>query len=280
MAGFRVVAPGYFAVMRQPMLQGRAFTSADDSANARVAIITPGIVTALWPGENPIGKTIRTSYLSDQWLTVTGVVAEASSWAMTKGSQNEIFVPVAQQPQRARNLLIIVVRTEGNTRALVPLIRARLRVTVPTIPATLDTMDDRIAQSAAERRFAMIALGVFAAIALILAGLGIYGVLSYSVRARTHEIGVRIALGASPLAVQLGVLRGAALVAVAGVLVGLVGSVFATAYVKSLLYQVTRFDMTAYSGAALFLVITALIGAYLPARRSSRVDPLIALRGE
>ena len=278
MAGFRVVAPDYFAVMRQPMLQGRAFTSADDSANARVAIITPGIATALWPGENPIGKTIRTNYLSDQWLTVTGVVAEASSWAMTKGSQNEIFVPVAQQARRALNLLIIVVRTEGNTHALVPLIRARLREIVPAVPATLDTMTDRIAQSAAERRFAMIALGAFATIALILAALGIYGVLSYSVRARTHEIGVRIALGASPLDVQLNVLRGAAVVAFGGVFVGLVGSVFATAYVKSLLYQVTRFDMAAYSGAALFLVITALIGAYIPARRSSRVDPLIALR--
>jgi putative ABC transport system permease protein len=280
MAGFRVVSPEYFAVARQRLLQGRTFTRADDTTSARVAIITPGIAAALWPGQDPIGKTIRTNYLSDQWLTVAGVVAEASSWAMPRGSQNEIFVPLAQQPQRARNQLVIVARTDGNPRALVPVLRDRLRAVAPRVPATLEAMTDRIAHSAADRRFAMIALGVFASIALILAGLGIYGVVSYSVGARTHEIGVRVALGATPLAVQLDVLRGAAGMAVGGVLVGLVGSFFATAYVKSLLYEVARFDATAYWGAAVFLVITALVGAYLPARRSSRVDPLIALRGE
>jgi ABC-type antimicrobial peptide transport system permease subunit len=126
----------------------------------------------------------------------------------------------------------------------------------------------------------MIALAVFAGIALILAGLGIYGVMSYSVSARTHEIGVRVALGATPLAVQLEFLRAAAGMTLGGVIVGVVGSAFATAYVKSLLYEVTRFDATAYWGAAVFLVVTALLGAYLPARRSSRVDPLVALRGE
>jgi ABC-type antimicrobial peptide transport system permease subunit len=126
----------------------------------------------------------------------------------------------------------------------------------------------------------MIALGVFSAIALMLAGLGIHGVMSYMVRARTHEIGVRVALGATPLAVQLGVLRGATLMAAGGLLVGAGGSVFMTSYVESLLYQVSRFDAFAYGGAAFFVVLTALLGAYLPARRSSRVDPLIALRGE
>jgi len=199
---------------------------------------------------------------------------------MPRGSQHEIYVPLAQQPNRARNQLIMMVRTDGDTRALVPAIRTRLRELAPAVPATLETMTDRIAQSAADRRFAMIALAVFAGIALILAGLGIYGVMSYSVSARTHEIGVRVALGATPLAVQLEFLRAAAGMTLGGVIVGVVGSAFATAYVKSLLYEVTRFDATAYWGAAVFLVVTALLGAYLPARRSSRVDPLVALRGE
>jgi predicted permease len=278
-AGFRVVSTNYFSVARQRVLQGRDFTRSDDTTSAKVAIITPGIARVLWPGENPIGKTIRTGYLSDQWLTVAGVVAEASSWAMPRGVQNEIFVPLAQQPQRARNSLIMVVRTDGDARALVPLIRARLHEVAPTAPATIETMSDRIAQSAADRNFARVALAVFAAVALLLAGIGIYGVMSYSVNARTHEIGVRVALGASPLAVQLGVLRGTALMAIGGVTAGLLGSLFATAYVKSLLYEVTRFDAAAYWGAAGFLAATALIGAFVPARRSSRVDPLVALRG-
>jgi putative ABC transport system permease protein len=280
LAGFRVISPDYFTLMRQRVVQGRAFAPLDDSAGVRVAIVTTGVASTLWPGQDPIGKTVRTNYLSDQWLTVVGVVAEASHWSMPRGSQHEIYVPLAQQPNRARNQLIMMVRTDGDTRALVPAIRTRLRELAPAVPATLETMTDRIAQSAADRRFAMIALAVFAGIALILAGLGIYGVMSYSVSARTHEIGVRVALGATPLAVQLEFLRAAAGMTLGGVIVGVVGSAFATAYVKSLLYEVTRFDATAYWGATVFLVVTALLGAYLPARRSSRVDPLVALRGE
>jgi ABC-type antimicrobial peptide transport system permease subunit len=199
---------------------------------------------------------------------------------MQRGAQHEIFVPLAQQPNRARGQLVMMVRTDGSARALVPIIHTRLRALVPSRPVTLETMTDQIARSAADRQFAMLALAVFAAIALGLAGLGVYGVVSYSVGARTHEIGVRMALGATPLTVQLDVLRGAAAMAVGGVLVGVVGSLFATAYLKSLLYEVTRFDAMAYWGAVMFLVITALLGAYLPARRSSRADPLIALRGE
>jgi putative ABC transport system permease protein len=279
-AGFRVISPGYFSVMRQRVLRGRAFTTADDSGSVKVAIITPGLASVLWPGENAIGKTIRTTYLNDQWLTVVGVVTEASNWAMARGSQHEIFVPITQQPNRARGQVIMMLRTGGSLRALLPVIRARLRELVPSRPITLDTMSDQIARTAADRRFAMIAVSAFAVIALGLAGLGIYGVISYSVRAREHEIGVRMALGATPRSVQLLVIRGAATMAVGGVVVGIVGSLFASAYVTSLLYEVTRFDPTAYWGASMFLLSIVLLGAYLPARRSSRVEPLIALRGK
>ena len=278
--GFRVVSTDYFTLMRQRIVAGRDFTPSDDTLSAKVVIVSAGLARVLWPSENAIGKSIRTGYLGDQWLTVVGVVTEATHWSMPRGLQHEIFVPIAQQPHRARSSIILMIRADGDERSILPAIRTRLRELAPAVPATLETVTDRIAQSAADRRFAMIALGAFAAIALLLAGLGIYGVMSYSVNARTHEIGVRVALGATPGDVQLSVLRGAAAMTLGGVLVGIAGSLFATTYVKSLLYDVTRFDAAAYAGAALFLAVTAMLGAYLPARRSSQVDPLIALRGE
>jgi putative ABC transport system permease protein len=279
-AGFRVVSPEYFTVMRQRLIAGRRFTSADDSGSVGVAIITDGLASRLWPGENAVGKTIRTSYLRDQWLTVAGVVAEASHWDMKRGEQHELFVPIAQQPNRARGQLVMMVRTDASVRGLMPLVRTRLQELVPSRPATLDTMSDQIARSSAGRRFAMIALVAFATIALGLAALGIYGVVSYSVRAREHEIGIRMALGATPQAVQLQVLKGAGAMTVSGLVAGVVGSLFASSYLTSLLYEVTRFDASAYWGATIFLALAVLLGAFVPARRSSRVDPLIAMRGQ
>jgi putative ABC transport system permease protein len=278
-AGFRVISPEYFTVMRQRVIEGRRFTSADDSGGVGVAIVTAGLAARLWPGESAVGKIIRTSYLGDQWLTVAGVVAEASHWDMKRGEQHEIFVPIAQQPNRARGQLVMMVRTDASVRALLPVVRTRLRELVPSRPVTLDTMSDQISRSSAGRRFAMMALLTFGTIALGLAGLGIYGVVSYSVRAREHEIGVRMALGATPRAVQLHVLKSVGAMTVGGLVTGILGSLFATSYLASLLYEVSRFDAKAYWGATIFLAVTVVLGAFLPARRSSRVDPLVAIRG-
>src|SRR6185437_15697290 len=126
-----------------------------------VAIITPGIAAKLWPGQNPIGRAISTNYLFDQWLTVVGVVAEASSWRMPRGEQNEIYVPLAQHPKSTEGQLVMMVRASGDVRSLIPVVRARVRETLPNTPAQLGTMEDRIATSAADRRFAMIALTAF-----------------------------------------------------------------------------------------------------------------------
>jgi hypothetical protein len=280
MAGFRVVSADYFGVMQQPVLRGRSFTSADVEGSTAVAIITPGIATLLWPGENPLGKQVRTTYLNETWLTVVGIVAEASSWSQPRGSQNEIFVPLTQFPERARNQLVAVVRTASDPHAMIPVIRSRLRAVAPAIPAKFDTMEDRIARTAADRRFAMYALLGFAAIALVLAGIGIYGVMSYAVTARTHEIGVRMALGSTPWGVVRLVLRGAVAMALIGVAAGIAGGWAATRYISSILYGVTRGDPTAYAAGIGLLIVAALAGALVPALRSSRIDPLQAIRGD
>jgi putative ABC transport system permease protein len=279
-AGFRVVTPEYFPVLRQPMLRGRGFLASDRDGAPAVAIISPGIAEKLWPGLDPIGRTISTNYLFDQWLTVVGVVTEASSWTMPRGSQNEIYVPLAQHPKSTEGQLVAVLRTTGDPHAVIPSLRARLRELVPHSPAQIGTMDDRIAKSAADRRFAMLALTVFGAIALVLAAVGIYGVIWYIVTTRTHEIGVRMALGATAGNVQREILSGAVAMAAGGILVGSVGGVFATRFLQSTLYGVSRLDPSTYVAGAVIALLAAVLGALLPARRTSRIDPMIALRGD
>ena len=282
MGGFRVVTSQYFSVLRQPVLRGRAFTDEDRPGSPLVAIVTPGIAERLWPGQDPIGKTVATNYMPDTWLTVVGVVAEASSWSMPRGSQNEIYVPLAQQPnaEPVRMQIIATIRTEGDVRALMPPVRDRLRALAPESPARVSTLEERIRTSAADRRFAMFALSAYGAIALVLAGIGIYGVVSYTVVTRTREIGIRMALGAAPSVVRAEVLRGAASMAVWGIVAGTIGGLFVTRYLEASLYGISRRDPVAFLAGGTILLLAALLGAYVPARRSSRVDPLLAIRGE
>jgi len=280
MAGFRLVSPDYFTVLRQPVIRGRAFTSADGAGAPLVAIVTPGIAEKLWPGENPLGKQIATNYLFDQWLTVVGVVSEASSWAMPRGGQNEIFTPLAQHSRKIEGRIVAVIRSNGNPADLMPSVRARLRSLLPEVPAKLGTLEERIARSAADRRFAMLALSLFAAIALVLAGIGIYGTMAYTVATRTHEIGVRMALGATPHGVRMRILGDAAGMAFGGIAGGIGAGLFITRYLQSTLYGVSHVDAIAYLSGAGALLLAALLGAYIPARRSSRVDPMLVIRAE
>jgi predicted permease len=282
MGGLRVVTAGYFSVLRQPILRGRAFTPEDREGSPLVAIITPGIAEKLWPGRDPIGKQVTSNYLGDTWMTVVGVVTEASSWTMPRGAQNEIFIPLAQQPnaEPARGQLVATIRTSGDPAALMTPVRKRLRSLAPDSPARLSTLEERISRSAADRRFAMLALTAFGVIALVLAGIGIYGVVSYTVVTRTREIGIRMALGAAPSVVRAEVLRGAASMALFGIAAGTIAALFATRYLEASLYGISRRDPAAFLVGGTILLIAAMLGAYLPARRSSRVDPLIAIRAD
>jgi ABC-type antimicrobial peptide transport system permease subunit len=248
----------------------------------QVAIITPGIAEKLWPGEDPIGKIMGTNYLWDEWLTVVGVVAEASSWTMERGVQNEIYVPLEQHLHAlpGQGQVVAVVRTVVPASTLTATVRTSLRQSLPNSPATVGTMEERIARSAADRRFAMIALTTFAAIALFLAAIGLYGVIWYVVTTRVPEIGVRMALGATPGSVLGGVLGGALGVAAVGIVVGGIGAMAGGKLLASTLYGVSSLDPTAYLVSAGVVLVAVLLGAWGPAWRASRVDPMVAMRGE
>ncbi len=278
MAGFRVVSPEYFSVLRQPVLRGRAFTTGDRPGAPGVAIITTGIAEKLWPGQDPIGKSIATNYLFNDWLTVVGVVAEASNWSMPHGTQNEIYVPLAQREANVGQQIIALLRTEGRPTAVMTATRAKLREIIPHSPAQIGTIDERIAKSAADRRFAMIALTAFGIIAIVLAAVGIYGVMWYIVSTRTHEIGIRMALGATAARVGRDVLSNAAAMAAIGVGIGLAGGAYAARYLRTSLYGVSQLDPSAYLFGAAATLTVAILAAYVPAWRSSRVDPMEAIR--
>ncbi|HEY6825977.1 MAG TPA: ABC transporter permease [Gemmatimonadaceae bacterium] len=278
MAGFRVVSPEYFSVLRQPVVRGRAFTVSDRPGAPGVAIITTGIAEKLWPGQDPIGKSIATNYLFNDWLTVVGVVAEASNWSMPHGTQNEIYVPLAQREGSVGQQIIALLRTNGPPGAVMTATRTRLREILPHSPAQIGTIDERIAKSAADRRFAMLALTAFGVIAIVLAAVGIYGVMWYIVSTRTHEIGIRMALGATTARVRRDVLSNAAAMAAIGVLLGLAGGAFAARYLRTSLYGVSQLDPSAYLFGAAATLTVAVLAAYVPAWRSSRVDPMEAIR--
>jgi ABC-type antimicrobial peptide transport system permease subunit len=280
MAGFRMVSPEYFDVVKQRLIAGRTFAPTDAANTPLVAIITPGIAHALWPGEDAIGKTIATNYLINEWLTVVGVAAEASNWAQPKGAQNEIFVPYAQHLHAlaGQNQIVAMIRTEGSPDALTTEARASLRRSLPGSAATFRTMADRIARTAADRRFAMMAVTGFAVVALVLAAVGIYGVFGYVVATQSRDIGVRLALGATPWFVRRSVLVGAATIAAAGCAAGALTALATSRYLQASLFGISRQDPLTYTASIVVVTLAVLVGAWVPARRASAVDPLVAMR--
>jgi putative ABC transport system permease protein len=277
-AGFRAVTPNFFDVLRLPVLRGRGFTDGDREGAPYVAVVTTSVAAKLWPNQDPIGQRVRSNQDAEHELSVVGVVNETVDWELPRGSQYEIYVPAAQHPTWQRDPIAFL--RSDNPSALVNEVRSTLRRTARDIPATVALLDERVAATAASRRFAMFAIVAFGAIALILAAIGIYGVLAYSVTTRRFEIGVRMALGATSDAILVDTMGGAAAMALSGIVVGAVATLIATRYIARLLYGVKPSDPAAYLAGALLLLMAALLGAYAPARRASRVDPLLAIRGE
>jgi predicted permease len=274
----RAVSPAYFSTLGIPVLAGRVFTAQDRDGAEPVAVIDDTLAKQYWPNENPLGKRIRNGRTAP-WATIVGMVGHVRHTDLSGDSSKGVYYyPVYQ---RAAPYMAFLARTAGDPRRLAGAMRDAVRAVDPSQPIfDLKSMDQRVAESLGARRFAVTLLGVFAALAMLLAAIGIYGVISYAVTQRTQEIGIRMALGAERRAVLGMILRQAMKLAAAGVLGGVVVAALLARLVSSQLFHVSEFDPLTFSVMALVLALVALAASFLPAWRATRVDPMVALRYE
>jgi putative ABC transport system permease protein len=278
------VTPGYFSLMRIPLLSGRDFTAQDQGSSPLVAIIDDNLARQYWPNQNPVGQRISMGGDKGLWAEIIGVAAHSKQSALVGESGKGIRYYSLLQPAVAPGGFgaDLVARSSADPAALAPTIRQAVKDVDPSQAAAYDlqTMQGRIADSLGPRRFAVTLLGVFAAIALFLAALGLYGIISYSVAQRTQEIGIRMALGAKRMEVlRLVVGQGMRLVA-AGVAVGIVVSLALAQVLSTQLFEVRAFDPITFFLTVLVMAAVALLASYVPARRAANVDPIVALRYE
>jgi len=274
----RPVTPGYFEAMQIPLLQGRLFTDADDSQAPPVAIVDADFARRFWPEQDPIGK--RVSAGDSDWRTVVGVVGHVRHYALNVRGREQVYFPQTQSRFNIR-AMFVAVRAAGDPAELASAIRRQAAQLDPEQPVyAVKTMDDLLGASVAEPRLNLILLGSFAGLALLLATVGIYGVLAYSVTQRTREIGIRLALGARPGDALLLVVRQGLLLALAGVAAGLAGSLAVARFLSALLFGVTPTDPLTYAAVSALLLGVALAACCVPARRAARVEPIVALRYE
>ena len=276
-----VVTPDYLRAMEIPLRQGRAITAQDTAGSEKIALINKTMAEQLWANQNPIGKRIKfpgNDKNPQPWRTIVGIVNDVSQYALDQKPPMQIYLPHEQFPTSFNS---IVVKTENNPEAVTAAVRnAILSVDKDQAVYNVVTLSELQADSILLRMFFMLLLIVFASLALVLAVVGIYGVTSYSVTQRTQEIGIRMALGAGAADVLKLILRNGLALAIAGVLIGLVGAFALTRLLAILLYGVQPTDVVTFTAVSVTLMAAALAACYIPARRATKVDPLVALRYE
>jgi predicted permease len=289
-AQLQIVSAGYLSTARIPLRAGREFTEQDTRDKTLVTIVNETLARTAWPRENPIGKRFAcceagpNGRMDPVWHEVVGVVGDVRAWGLDRQIQPEFYLPLAQLPLGAwdwigRTMDLMVRMRDGSFPA------SELRTTVasiaPGVPIYgLSTMRQKISGTLEESHFDTFLLGIFAGIALLLSAVGIYGVLSYVVAQRTRDIGVRMALGATPAQVMRDVLWYGVRLTGVGLAVGLAGAAAGTRVLSSLLYGVKTTDPLTFVIASLFLTAVAVLACYVPARRATKVDPMVALRYE
>ena len=274
---YQTVTPEYFSTIGIPVIGGRALTATDRAGSPDVAVVSESFAKHFWPKGDAIGKRIGYPWPSE-WITIVGVVRDAKLDSLTGTSQEAFYRPLQQAPTSA---LSLVARTSSDVQAFGSALRAAVaQVDRATPVSDLMTMTTVVERSAARQRFTMLLLTLFAGIALLLGIIGIYGVMSYAVAQRTREIGVRMALGASPGDARRMVLREGLTLAVGGIALGLLAAAASTRALSGLLYGVTATDPVTFAVVPVLLVGVALLASYLPARRATRVDPTTALRSD
>jgi predicted permease len=279
-ADSRIASVGYFETMKIPLIAGRFFNDQDTKDSMKVAIIDQNMARSYWPNADPLGKRFKMGGANSDapWLTVVGVVGDIKQYALDAGDRVSFYWPHQQAPALS---MYVTVRTVLDAPSQLAAVTATARSIDDNVTIyDVKTMEQRLSDSLARRRFAMLALGLFAVVAMVLAAVGIYGVMSYSVTQRTREIGIRMALGASPRDVLKLVVGQGMLLAAIGVCIGLASAFAATRLMANLLFGVSATDPATFVIPGFVLASVALLACYVPARRAARVDPMVALRNE
>lgn len=290
-AGYHAVSPDYFHTMGIPLLSGREILTADSARSPRVGVVNRSMAQKYWPDENPIGKAIIASRavvvstakgssveFKPQELEIVGIVGDVRQLTLEEPPYPELFIPYTQWPS---NEMALVLRTASEPSSLIPVVKKEIWRVDPDQPVTdIKTMDELVSTEAAGRRFVLQLIGAFAAIALVLAAVGIYGVVSYGTRQRTHEIGIRMALGARGQQIMWLVAGQNAKWILIGITTGVAGALALTRLLAAYLYAVRPTDPLTFVAVSLLLLAVALLAVYIPARRATKVDPMVALRYE
>ena len=282
-----LVFPNYFETMRIPLRAGASFTGQETSASPPVAIINETLARQFFPGANAVGRRIKwgSPTSPSPWVTIVGVAAEVKETALDSPEEPAVYFPAAQSDttviEHMMRGMTYVVRTDGDPRALFNTLRRTVREADPDLPiAGLRAVDDVVSLSMAGRRFNTLLLGAFAILALMLAAVGIYGLMAYAVLQRTREIGIRLAIGATPADVLRLVVGQATRIASVGIVLGLAGSLVLTRIMATLLFDVSPLDPVTFVACTLLLFGVAALASYLPARRATRIDPQTAIRAD
>ncbi len=275
----RPVSVGYFETIGIPFLRGRSFTSADKAESPWVTVINESMAREYWPSENPIGQRLQNGP-GEKWRTVIGVVGDVLHDGLDGAAKAEFYVPVEQSPNTESDPTIVV-RTALDSGASAAELRGVVSAIDPAIPVDrIETMQQLVSGSVAQPRFRTIILTAFSLLALVMASIGIYGVMNYLVIQRTREFGIRLSLGATQTDVLRLVLGRVATLIGAGTCLGLVGSVLLVRLITKLLFGTAPLDPVTFAAVPVLLAAVALAASYIPARRATRIDPIVALRCE
>jgi predicted permease len=278
-ADFGVATPGYFQALAIPLLRGRMFDDRDTPDSPHVALITDSLARTAWPGQDPIGHTIEFGNMDGdvRLLTIVGIVGDVHDYGLEIPPRPTLYVNLFQRPRPAVTLTML---TDADTQLVTTAARSILQELNPEIPPRFRTFAQVYSASLGSRRFTLILIAFFGIVALLLATAGVFGVMAYSVSRRTREIGVRVALGARSRDVLTMILRQGMRTIVIGIAIGLAGSLALTRTLSSLLFGVTATDPLTFAAVIALLIATALLACYIPARRATKVDPMVALRYE